>query len=502
MKKAVAYLLPYMEAEKEGGSSSAGKILLATVKGDVHDIGKNIVGVVLACNNFEVKDIGVMVPWETILKEAQDWGADIIGLSGLITPSLDEMVTVAREMERAQLDIPLWLGGATTSKKHTAAKIEPAYSGVSVHVPDASRAVGVTQALLSKDIAYKRTLRAEHAVLREAHTASQEQRVLLSLEAARENALTLDWKTYTPPKPAFTGIRSDCVSLETLVDYIDWMPYFWTWDLHGPYPEMLEGDSELSERAREVLHDAKQLLARIVEEKMLTPRGVYGFYRAERQGDDIQVFDEQDQPIETFHFLRQQMQKKDQTPNRSLADFCASTESGIEDYIGAFAVIAGAEVHALASAYRADHDDYSCILIQALGDRLAWEAYAEYPHQQARIAWGFGVEEQLSVAEMIQEKYSGIRPAAGYPACPDHTEKKALFSLLDVPTHTGITLTESMAMTPSSAVSGLYFSHPKSRYFPLGRIDRDQAADYAARKGWSQETVEKWLAPNLGYDPE
>ena len=500
MKKAVAYLLPYMEAEKEGGSSSAGKILLATVKGDVHDIGKNIVGVVLACNNFEVRDIGVMVPWETILKEAQDWGADIIGLSGLITPSLDEMVTVAREMERAQLDIPLLIGGATTSKKHTAVKIEPVYSGVSVHVPDASRAVGVTQALLSKDIAYKRTLRAEHAALREAHTASQEQRVLLSLEAARENALMLDWKAYTPPKPAFTGTRSDHVSLETLVDYIDWMPYFWTWDLHGPYPEMLEGDSELSERAREVLHDAKQLLARIVEEKMLTPRGVYGFYRAERQGDDIQVFDEQDQPIETFHFLRQQMQKKDQTPNRSLADFCASTESGIEDYIGAFAVTAGAEVHALASAYRADHDDYSCILIQALGDRLA-EAYAEYLHQQARIAWGFGAEEQLSVAEMIQEKYSGIRPAAGYPACPDHTEKKALFSLLDVSTHTGITLTESMAMTPSSAVSGLYFSHPKSRYFPLGRIDRDQAADYAARKGWSQETVEKWLAPNLGYDP-
>jgi 5-methyltetrahydrofolate--homocysteine methyltransferase len=500
MKKAVAYLLPYMETEKEGGSSSAGKILLATVKGDVHDIGKNIVGVVLACNNFEVKDIGVMVPWETILKEAQDWGADAIGLSGLITPSLDEMVNVAREMERAQMDIPLLIGGATTSKKHTAVKIEPAYSGISVHVTDASRAVGVTQALLSKDIAYKRTLRAEHATLREAHTASQEQRVLLSLEATRENALTLDWKNYTPPKPAFTGTQSDSVSLETLVDYIDWMPYFWTWDLHGPYPEMLEGDSELSERAREVLHDAKQLLARIVEEKMLTPKGVYGFYRAERQGDDIHVLNEQGQQIETFHFLRQQMQKKDQTPNRSLADFCASAQSGLEDYIGAFAVTAGAEVHALASAYRADHDDYSCILIQALGDRLA-EAYAEYLHQQARIAWGFGAEEQLSVAEMIQEKYSGIRPAAGYPACPDHTEKKALFSLLDVSTHTGITLTESMAMTPSSAVSGLYFSHPQSRYFPLGRIDRDQAADYAARKGWSQETVEKWLAPNLGYDP-
>ena len=310
MKKAVAYLLPYMEAEKQGASSYAGKILLATVKGDVHDIGKNIVGVVLACNNFEVKDIGVMVPWETILEEAQSWGADVIGLSGLITPSLDEMVTVAREMERAKMDIPLLIGGATTSKKHTAVKIEPAYSGISVHVPDASRAVGVTQSLLSKDLAYKRTLRAEHTALREAHVASQEQRVLLSLEAARENAPTLDWDTYTPPTPAFTGVRTDTVSLETLVDYIDWMPYFWTWDLHGPYPDMLEGDSELSERAREVLHDAKQLLAHIVEEKMLTPKGVYGFYRAARCGDDIEVFNEQGQPIETFHFLRQQMQKK------------------------------------------------------------------------------------------------------------------------------------------------------------------------------------------------
>ena len=500
MKKAVAYLLPYMEEEKDGTSSSAGKILLATVKGDVHDIGKNIVGVVLACNNFEVKDIGVMVPWETILKEAQEWGADIIGLSGLITPSLDEMVTVAREMERANMKTPLLIGGATTSKKHTAVKIEPVFNGLSVHVTDASRAVTVVQSLLAQDISYRRAIRTEYQALRESHAASQKERVFLPLESARENRLELDWKNYTPPTPEFLGIRDHQTTLEELVPYIDWMPYFWTWDIHGPYPEMLEQEGELGDRAREVLHDAKQLLERIVNDNLFTPRAVHGFFRAAHEGDDVLVFDDNQTPLATFHFLRQQMQKKDATPNRSLADFCAPNHSGIADYIGTFAVTAGSEVNDIASTYRTDHDDYNCILVQALGDRLA-EAYAEKLHQETRTAWGYGTSENLSINEMIQEKYQGIRPAAGYPACPDHTEKRTLFNLLNATKHTGIELTESMAMTPASSVSGLYFSHPESRYFPLGRIDREQAADYAARKGWTLETVEKWLSPNLGYDP-
>ena len=500
MKKAVAYLLPYMEDEKDGSSSSAGKILLATVKGDVHDIGKNIVGVVLACNNFEVKDIGVMVPWETILKEAREWGADIIGLSGLITPSLDEMVTVAREMERANMKIPLLIGGATTSKKHTAVKIEPVFSGLSVHVTDASRAVTVVQSLLAQDISYRRTIRTEYEALRESHTASQKERLFLPLEAARENRLELDWKNYTPPTPEFIGIRDHQTSLEELVPYIDWMPYFWTWDIHGPYPEMLEQEGELGDRAREVLHDAKHLLERIVNDNLFTPRAVHGFFRAAREGDDVLVFDENQSPLASFHFLRQQMQKKDATPNRSIADFCAPNQSGIADYVGAFAVTAGSEVNDIATTYRADHDDYNCILVQALGDRLA-EAYAEKLHQETRIAWGYGASENLTINQMIQEKYQGIRPAAGYPACPDHTEKRTLFNLLNATEHTGIELTESMAMTPASSVSGLYFSHPESRYFPLGRIDREQAADYAARKGWTLKTIEKWLSPNLGYDP-
>ena len=371
MKKAVAYLLPYMEDEKDGSSSSAGKILLATVKGDVHDIGKNIVGVVLACNNFEVKDIGVMVPWETILKEAREWGADIIGLSGLITPSLDEMVTVAREMERANMKIPLLIGGATTSKKHTAVKIEPVFSGLSVHVTDASRAVTVVQSLLAQDISYRRTIRTEYEALRESHTASQKERLFLPLEAARENRLELDWKNYTPPTPEFIGIRDHQTSLEELVPYIDWMPYFWTWDIHGPYPEMLEQEGELGDRAREVLHDAKHLLERIVNDNLFTPRAVHGFFRAAREGDDVLVFDENQSPLANFHFLRQQMQKKDATPNRSIADFCAPKQSGIADYVGAFAVTAGSEVNDIATTYRADHDDYNCILVQALGDRLA-----------------------------------------------------------------------------------------------------------------------------------
>jgi len=503
MKKAVAYLLPYMEAEKEGQEvRSAGKILLATVKGDVHDIGKNIVGVVLACNGFDVKDIGVMVPWEKILEEAKVWGADIIGLSGLITPSLDEMVHVAKEMEREGLKIPLLIGGATTSKKHTAVKIEPEYSAPAVHVLDASRAVNVVQSLLSQDITYRRGLKIEYNAIRESHMASQEAREFLSLEQTRANAFHTDWSNYEPPKPAFTGIKVvNNIKAEDVVPYIDWLPFFWTWELQGKYPDILENEGEIGKRAREVFNDAQALLKRIIDEQLFNFSGVYGFFPANRVGDDIEVYtDESRTEVKTtFHFLRQQMIKKDGTPNRSLADFVAPKETGIPDYIGGFAVTSGTGVGKLAQKYREDHDDYNCILVQSLGDRLA-EAFAEYLHKQARDDWGYGKEEVLTKEQLIKEKYRGIRPAPGYPACPDHTEKRILFDLLEVEAHTELQLTESMAMTPPSAVSGHYFSHPDSRYFPLGRIDREQAADYARRKGWTLEEVEKWLSPSLGYD--
>jgi 5-methyltetrahydrofolate--homocysteine methyltransferase len=500
MKKAVAYLLPYMEDEKDGNSKSAGKILLATVKGDVHDIGKNIVGVVLACNNFEVKDIGVMVPWETILKEAKEWNADIIGLSGLITPSLDEMITVAKEMERADMKIPLLIGGATTSKKHTAVKIDPVFKGPSVHVTDASRAVSVVQSLLSNDINYRKKIKNEYNALRESRSASQKERVFLSLEDARNNKPDLDWSNYLPPKPQFIGTQNHQLTVEELIPYIDWNPYFWTWDLHGLYPDMMTDESELGDRARELYHDANLMLERIVSDKLLTPQAVFGFYNAASNGDDILIFDEHQDNIFTFHFLRQQMKKNDETPNRSLADFCAPVENQIPDYLGAFAVTAGKEVNIIADDYRSNNDDYNCILIQALGDRLA-EAYAEKLHEESRKIWGFGKDENLSIEDMIKEKYQGIRPAAGYPACPDHTEKKTLFNLLNVKKNSGIELTESMAMIPASSVSGLYFSHPESRYFPLGRINQEQVANYAMRKKWDLKIAEKWLSPSLGYDP-
>ena len=500
MKKAVAYLLPYMEKEKDNVSSSAGKILLATVKGDVHDIGKNIVGVVLACNNYEIKDIGVMVPWEKILQEAKDWNADIIGLSGLITPSLDEMVTVAKEMERAKMKTPLLIGGATTSKKHTAVKIEPVYNGLSVHVTDASRAVTVAQSLISQDINYRKNIKNEYSTIRETHKQSQEDRVFITVNEARKNSHTLNWNDYTPPKPNFIGNRSHNVSLEEIVPYIDWMPYFWTWDIHGSYPSMLDQDDELGRRAREVLEDAKIMLEQVVNDKLFNPKGVYGFYPATSQNDNIKVFDNNGMHVETFYFLRQQMYKKDKTPNRSLADFVVPSTLDKKDFIGAFAVTAGEEVAEIANKYRDDQDDYSCIIVQALGDRLA-EAYAEYLHEKVRIEWNYGINENLSIQDMIKEKYQGIRPAAGYPACPDHTEKETLFRMLNVSKNTNIELTESMAMTPACSVSGLYFSHPESRYFPLGRIDREQVSDYANRKKWSIEKVEKWLSPNLGYDP-
>ncbi|HEY5621431.1 MAG TPA: methionine synthase [Pontiella sp.] len=502
MKKAVAYLLPYLEAEKEGKeSSSAGKILLATVKGDVHDIGKNIVGVVLACNNFEVKDIGVMVPWETILKEARDWGADIIGLSGLITPSLDEMVHVAKEMQREGLSIPLLVGGATTSKKHTAVKIAPEYDGLTMHSLDASRAVSTVQSILSGDEAFTKAVKFEYNAIREQHEASQEAKEFLPLEKARENSAIREWQGYVPPSPDFLGIRPVEADVDTLAPFIDWTPFFWTWELDGKYPSILENEGELGRRARELFDDAQNMLKQIIEEKWFAPRGVHAFFPAARVGDSVEVYSDESrtEKINTLHFLRQQMIKKDGTPNRSLADFVAPKESCSADYIGAFAVTAGPQVVKIADRFKADHDDYNAILVQALGDRIA-EAFAEYLHKQTRNAWGYGRDETCTIEEMIKEKYRGIRPAAGYPACPDHTEKITLFDLLNATDNTGIELTESMAMTPPSSVSGLYFSHPESRYFPLGRIDRDQVADYAQRKGWTVEKTEKWLAPNLGYN--
>jgi 5-methyltetrahydrofolate--homocysteine methyltransferase len=503
MKKAVAYLLPYMEEEKEGqASSSAGRILMATVKGDVHDIGKNIVGVVLACNNYEVRDIGVMVPWETILKEAREWGADIIGLSGLITPSLDEMVHVAKEMQREEMNTPLLIGGATTSKKHTAVKIEPEYSAPVVHVLDASRAVTVVQSLRSADPAYPRAIRTEYNALRKEHEAAQEAKEFLTLAQARDNAFAPDWPNYVPPRPEFLGVRVfDNLPVEEIVPFIDWMPYFWTWELKGRFPDILQNEGVIGERAREVYNDAQAMLKRIIDERLFQLRGVHGFFPANRVGDDIEVYTDESRTerLNSLHFLRQQMIKKDGTPNRSLADFVAPKETGTADYIGAFAVTSGPRVAELARKYKEDHDDYNCILVQALGDRLA-EAFAEYLHKKTRDAWGYGREEILTPEEMIREKYRGIRPAAGYPACPDHTEKTTIFELLDATQNTGIELTESMAMTPAGAVSGLYFSHPDSRYFPLGRINRDQIAEYAQRKGQSVAETEKWLAPTLGYN--
>ncbi len=495
MKKAVAYLLPYLEAEKEGQENiSAGKVLLATVKGDVHDIGKNIVGVVLACNNFEVKDIGVMVPWETILKEAREWGADIIGLSGLITPSLDEMVHVAKEMEREGMKIPLMVGGATTSKKHTAVKIAPEYSGLAMHTLDASRAVTAVQSILSGDEAFVKAVRHEYDAIREQHEAAQEIREFQSLENARANAFTSKQQG-VPPCPEFLGAQTLNVSVAELVPYIDWTPFFWTWDLEGKYPAILD-----KPEAQTLYDEAQAMLQKIIDEEWFAPRGVIGFFPAARVGDSIEVYSDESrrEKSQTLHFLRQQMIKKVGTPNRSLADFVAAKEASAADYIGAFAVTAGPQVVEIADRFKSDHDDYNAILVQALGDRIA-EAFAEYAHKQARDAWGFGLKENLSPDEMVNEKYQGIRPAAGYPACPDHTEKTTIFELLNATANTGIELTESMAMNPPSSVSGLYFSHPESRYFPLGRINKEQLEDYAGRKGWDIETAEKWLAPNLGY---
>jgi len=508
MKKAVAHLTPYMEAEKEAKAAAGeevrahGKIVLATVKGDVHDIGKNIVGVVLACNNYEVIDMGVMVPCEKILERAKAVNADLIGLSGLITPSLDEMVHVAREMERQGFKLPLLIGGATTSRAHTAVKIAPHYSEPVVHIVDASRAVPVTTSLLSDEgkSGFVAQHRADYEAVRKAHAAPRQTTV--SLEVARSRRTPIVWRAEDLPSPTFTGVRVlDNFPLETLRKFIDWTPFFHTWGLKGVYPRILEHE-EQGAQARQIFKEGNALLDVIIEQKLITAKGVYGLFPANAVGDDVELFadDKREKVIERFHFLRQQANREGSEPCRSLSDFIAPNETGLPDHIGAFAVTSGIGLKELCDSYRAKHDDYNAIMAEALADRLA-EAFAECLHKRVRDEWGYGCAENLSTADLIQEKYRGIRPAAGYPACPDHTEKGPLWHLLDIGANTGMQITESFAMWPGSSVSGLYFAHPRSRYFSLGKIDRDQVADYSKRKGMSVSEVERWLGQNLNYDP-
>lgn len=502
MKQAVAYLEPYIQAAKTSGSS-AGKVLLATVKGDVHDIGKNIVGVVLQCNNYEIIDLGVMVPCETILRTAIEEKVDIIGLSGLITPSLDEMVHVAKEMERQGFSLPLLIGGATTSKAHTAVKIEPNYSGPVTYVQNASRTVGVVAALLSdkqRDEFVART-RKEYEVVRDQYARRQPRSAPVTLAQARANAFAADWDNYTPPRPAFTGVKTVTAPISVLRRYIDWTPFFMTWSLAGKYPRILE-DDVVGEEARRLFKEANAMLDELDRTGALTPRGVAGIFPANRIGDDIAVYrDESREEVLLYScHLRQQTQKKDDFPNACLADFVAPP--GIPDYLGAFAVTGGLEEDTLAAQFDAAHDDYNKIMVKALADRLA-EGFAEYLHEQVRkTVWGYSPDENLDNDSLIRENYQGIRPAPGYPACPEHTEKSKIWELLDVESHTGMRLTESYAMWPGASVSGWYFSHPQSRYFAVAQIQRDQIEDYAARKGMPVKELERWLAPNLGYDPE
>jgi 5-methyltetrahydrofolate--homocysteine methyltransferase len=504
MKRAVAYLLPFMEQEKEGGHGPQGKIVMATVKGDVHDIGKNIVGVVLGCNNYEVVDLGVMVPCEKILATARETGANMIGLSGLITPSLDEMVHVAQEMERQGFQIPLLIGGATTSRQHTAVKIAPAFSQPIVHVLDASRAVGVVAGLL--DPAAKPELdrknRAEQAELRELHSKKRD-KPLLPLATANARRMDIPWRREDLAAPRFLGARIVDVPLEELARYIDWTFFFTAWELRGRFPAILDHPQQ-GEAARKLYADARAILGSIIKERKLTARGVYGFWPAHGDGNDIVLFADEGRGRELlrFNMLRQQQVKTGddrEAPCLSLADFVAPAAAGLPDYVGAFAVTAGIGAAELAGAYQARLDDYSSIIVKALADRLA-EAFAEYLHQRARRDWGYGEGEDLGNEDLIDEKYRGIRPAFGYPACPDHTEKQKLFDLLGAPA-VGIELTEHFAMTPAASVSGIYLAHPRARYFNVGRVGRDQIEDYARRKGMTVAEVERWLAPNLGYDP-
>jgi 5-methyltetrahydrofolate--homocysteine methyltransferase len=507
MKKSVAYLLPYMEEEKKrsGNKQAQGKVLLATVKGDVHDIGKNIVGVVLACNNYEVIDLGVMISSEKILAAAKELGVNVIGLSGLITPSLDEMVHVAKEMEREGFTLPLLIGGATTSKAHTAVKIAQHYSNATVHVLDASRAVGVVSALLSdtQRDEFIANNKLEHERARVAHERKRPSKPLLSLDESRRRAFRTDWQALDVPVPAFTGLKViDELPLREIRDYIDWSPFFHAWEIRGRYPALLD-DPEIGPRCRELFNDAQVLLDRLIGDKIIHGKAVYGFYPAARVCDDIELYtdDSRTRVLTTIHTLRQQMDKPPDQPNYALADFIAPKDSGRRDHLGAFALTTGLGVDEVVRAFEADHDDYNSILTKALADRLA-EASAEWLHRQARIAWGFGLGENLSNDDLIREQYRGIRPAPGYPACPDHTEKRLLFDLLQAEANARVTLTENFAMSPASAVSGFYFAHPEAKYFGVGAIARDQVEDYARRKGLDVAAVEKWLAPNLGYDPD
>ncbi|MEP7326770.1 MAG: methionine synthase [Gemmatimonadota bacterium] len=509
MKKAVAHLIPYLEAQRrEGDSKTRGRVVMATVKGDVHDIGKNIVGVVLQCNNFEVIDLGVMVPCAKILETARAVGADLIGLSGLITPSLEEMSFIAGEMEREGFKVPLLIGGATTSRVHTAVKIEPRYSGPTIHVLDASRAVGVAGALLSpvQRDEFQSNIRKEYDEIRVSRAERREQQPKQSLAAARANRPRIDWAATPSPMPCIMGrqVLAD-YPLEDLVDYIDWTPFFRTWELSGHYPAILT-DPSVGPAASALFQDAQAMLERIVREKLLRPSGVFGFFPARSTpDDDIEVFEGVDrmrQPVAVIHTLRQQMVKPPGRPNYALADFVAPAGNEMGDYIGAFAVTSGHGLEQLVAECEANNDDYSSILAKALADRLA-EAFAERLHQRVRTEfWGYAPGEKLESDALIKESYQGIRPAPGYPACPDHTEKQVLFDLLRVERHSGITLTESYAMFPAASVSGWYFWHPEARYFGLGKIERDQAEDYARRKNMSVEETERWLAPNLNYETD
>jgi len=505
MKQAVAWLMPFMEAEKEGQErKAAGKVLMATVKGDVHDIGKNIVGVVLQCNNYEVVDLGVMVPADRILEEARTHQVDMIGLSGLITPSLDEMVFVAAEMERQGFDIPLLIGGATTSRTHTAVKIEPAYRrGPTTYVVDASRAVGVVSSLLSetdKDRVVAET-RAEYVKVREQYARGQTVKARTSIGEARQRAFDIDWAGYAPPKPAFLGTRTFEPSLAELEPFIDWSPFFASWELVGRYPQILEDDI-VGQAATDLYRDARAMLDKVIAETWFGAKGVIGFWPAQAQGDDIVLYTDETRTAEysRFHTLRQQMDKGAGKTNVALSDFVAPIGEGA-DYVGGFAVTAGHGEDEIVKKFKDAGDDYSAIMASALADRLA-EAFAEWLHYKARVElWGYAPDEPADTEVMIAEKYQGIRPAPGYPAQPDHTEKGTLFKLLNAKAATGLQLTESYAMTPGAAVSGLYFSHPKAHYFGVGKIDADQVEDYARRKGWDVATAERWLSPILNYDP-
>jgi 5-methyltetrahydrofolate--homocysteine methyltransferase len=510
MKKAVAYLFPFIEEEKAASNDTreAGKVLLATVKGDVHDIGKNIVGVVLGCNNYNVIDLGVMVPTEKILQTAIDEKVDVIGLSGLITPSLDEMAHVAKEMERRGFKVPLLIGGATTSRIHTAVRIAPNYKGTTVHVLDASRSVPVVSNLISDDKntrdKFSKGIKDEYTKLRENHLKKKEAKNYLTIEAARENRLKSDWDKVEIVKPEKTGITVlKEFPLETLRKYIDWTPFFSTWEMKGKYPDILSNDKTGVE-AKKLFEDANKLLDDIIKNKSLTANGVFGLFPANTVGqDDIEVYsdDARKGVKRVLHTIRTQTQKSDGLPNLALADFVAPKDSGKKDYIGAFAVTAGIGIEKIVGKFEKDHDDYNSIMTKALADRLA-EAFAEHLHELVRKKyWGYAPDEKFENEDLVKEQYRGIRPAPGYPAQPDHTEKPIIFSLLDAEKNAGIKLTETFAMYPAASVSGLYFAHPDSKYFTVGKIGKDQVMDYHKRKGMSLEEAERWLSPILNYEP-